>query len=447
MNANRRQIIESALFGTGYAGLKALATGLPVSVFLTRKALAEEALTCAAGDKAKAKYLIISTSSSGDPLNANVPGTYDFPDIAHAPPDPITGANPMAATPFKLGSRDVTGAQIWSTLPQWVLDRTVFFHHATLTNNHSNLQKVLRVMGGTAKQEQLPSIIAKSTAPCLGCVQTEPVSIGAGEILTIYGRGLPNLPPTGLRDVLTRPKTGAYLGLSNLAALRDTTLDGIYKYAKEQGSPAQKQFIDGLAMSRKQSRSLSEDLLGMLTDIKSDGSDGQLLAAVALIRMNVAPVIAMRFGFGGDNHTDADLLKSEVPGHVQSIPRIGALWETLKTFGLEDKVVFAAYNVFGRTLKKNGITGRDHWASHHATVMIGKSLKAGVVGGLEPKSGDYYATPIDSKSGKGVPGGGDIAFGETLGAMSKTLAAAAGLSRTAVDTNVTSGKVVEAALS
>ncbi len=69
-----------------------------------------------------------------------------------------------------------------------------------------------------------------------------------------------------------------------------------------------------------------------------------------------------------------------------------------------------APNVFGRTLKKKGTLGRDHWGSHHCTVPIGRSVKRGVVGGLEPRASDSYATPIDSKTGRGVPGGGGVTF-------------------------------------
>ena len=112
-----------------------------------------------------------------------MPGTYDFPDIAHA-------ADPrMAPTPTSpWAARQYAAAQLWSTLPPWVLERTSFFHHATLTNNHANLPKVLRLMGATAKQEMLPSILAKYLAPCFGTVQVDPVSAGAGDILTIDGR-------------------------------------------------------------------------------------------------------------------------------------------------------------------------------------------------------------------------------------------------------------------
>ena len=92
-------------------------------------------------------------------------------------------------------------------------------------------------------------------------------------------------------------------------------------------------------------------------------------------------------------------MRSEVPQHETGIAQIGQLMESLRAAGLQDQVTFAAYNVFGRTLKKNGLDGRDHWGSHHATVIMGKHVRAGVVGGLEPKANDYYATPIDSKTG------------------------------------------------
>jgi Protein of unknown function (DUF1501) len=435
MQTTRRDLILKALFGGGVLGLRALATGLPLS-FLARPrhALADPLFTC--GDKTKAQYLILSTSSLGDPLNANVPGTYEFPDIAH-------GDDPrVAATPLQLGQNTYMAAQLWSTLPQWVLDRTSFFHHATLTNNHPNLPKVMRLMGATAGQEMLPSIAAKYLAPCLGTVQTEPVSVGAGEILTFDGRGLPNLNPTGLRDVLTHP-SGPLLRLQQL---RDSSLDRINTIMKQNASAAQRAYLDNLVISRQQARSLSDQLLGALAGITSDKSDGQITAAVTLIRMNVSPVVAIHIEFGGDNHSDVGLLQFEVPQTAIGIQRIGQLMAQLAQYNLQDQVTFAMYNVFGRTLKKNGTAGRDHWASHHTTVMIGKSISPGVIGGLEPMAGDYYALPIDSVSGKGVPGGGDIAFADTLGAMGKTLGAAVGLDQAVLDQNITRGKIVRAAL-
>jgi hypothetical protein len=430
---NRRELIEKAIYGAGFVGLRALATGVPAWM-LTRpvQAWAADAAAGTCADKGKAQYLIISTSSAGDPVNANVPGTYDFPDIGHSA-DPT-----MVPTDLKLGGQVFKAAAPWATLPQAVLDRTCFFHHATLTNNHPNLPKVMRMMGATARDEMLPSILAKRLAPCFNTVQTEPVSLGAGEILTFDGRGLPNLPPTGLRDVLTKPEGMLF----KLQAVRDKQIDRMHALLKERGTAAQRNYLDSLALSRRQARSISDELLGNLAAITSDRGDGPVIAAATLIKMNVAPVVAIRIDFGGDNHSD-DMLVKESTQHVTGVQLIAKLMETLAGYGLQDQVTFALYNVFGRTLKKLGIKGRDHWASHHCTVMIGKPIKPGVIGGLEPKAGDYYATGIDTTTGKP---GTSIPFADTLGAMGKTLGAAVGVPREAMDTEIEAGKVVDAAL-
>src|SRR5207245_1654899 len=101
---------------------------------------------------------------------------------------------------LQLGGRSFKAAKVWGKLPQALLDRTCFFHHSTLTNNHGNLPKVLKVMGHTAKGEMMPSIIAKALAPCLGTLQVEPVSPGGSNQLTFEGRNLPNVPPASLRQ-------------------------------------------------------------------------------------------------------------------------------------------------------------------------------------------------------------------------------------------------------
>jgi hypothetical protein len=437
----RRQLVLRTLFGGGLLGLRALATGLPLGFLSTlarpRAALAADAMAPVCADKSKAQYLILSSSFLGDPVNANAPGTYDYADIPHAA-DPS-----MAATTFNLGQTSVKAAQVWSTLPQWVLDRTSFFHHATLTNNHPNLPKVMNLMGAVAKQEMLPSLAAKSLAPCFGTVQTEPLSVGAGEFLTFDGRGLPNLNPTGLRDILTRP-TG---GLMRLQQLRDQSLDKMHTLLKQSGTSAQRAYLDSLAISRQQARSLSDSLLGALAGIMNDGPDGQITAAITLIRMNVSPVTVIHIPFGADNHSDPDLSRDEVPQHGTGVAQISSLMTQLQQNQLEDRVTFAMYNVFGRTLVKKGLQGRDHWASHHVTLMMGKAVRPGVVGGIEPKSGDYGAQSIDSKTGRGVAsGGGDVSFGDSLGAMGKTLGAALGLAPALLDQNIAQGKIVTGAL-
>src|SRR5450432_524109 len=436
LDPGRRRALLEGLFGAGWLGLRSLATGVPVALLANpRRALAADDPACFS--QPNAQYLILSTSGSGDPLNANVPGTYAFPTIAHSL-DPL-----MAKTSFKLGSATVEAAAPWSTLPQPLLDRTTFFHHTTLTNNHANQPKVMRLMGATRRQEMLVSFFAAQRTPCLGTVQHEPVVVGAsgsGEFLSYQGRVLPALSPSALRDTLANPAGP----LGTLQALRDADLDRLNAVFKAHGTAAQRTYLDRLAQTQGEARGISQVLLENLTAITGNDPTNQVLAAVTLIKMNVTPVVSMHIPFGGDNHTDTDLA-GETKQTVAATATMALLFQKLTELGLQDKVTFAAMNVFGRTLAKKGTTGRDHLANHHATVMFGKGLKGGVVGGLVPQAGDFAAMPIVSATGAGDLGG-DIIFNDTLGAMGKTLGTALGVSPAALDENIMTGKPVLSAL-
>lgn len=436
MKLHRRELLKKSLFGGGLLGLRALATGLPASFLLERKARADGGAVCAA-DPSAAQYLILVTSGAGDPLNCNVPGTYDYPDIIHAA-DPT-----MAPTTFNLGSTPVKAAQIWSTLPQWVLDRTAFFHHPTYTNSHPNHTKVLRLMGSTANNEYLPSIFSAALAPCFSTLQPQPVSVGAGSILAYHGQAQPNLTPSALQDVLAQPQSP----LSKLQQIRDQSLDEIHAVIKQRGSEVDRAFVDQMALSRQQARNISDALLSNLSGLKGDGPDSQITAAITLIRMNIAPVMAINVPFGGDNHTDPDLMNSEVPQHATGIQRLTQLMSELQAAGLQDKVTVMMMNVFGRTLKSQGLVGRTHWANHHATVVIGKNIKPGVYGGLVPTTDakDYNAAPIDSRTGKASPSG-DINVPSAFGAVAKTVGRALGVSQSVVDAQITTGTTITGAL-
>jgi len=431
MHVTRREAILSALFGAGSIGLRALATGLPASVLLNpRTSLAE---ACASRDNAQ--YLIWATSGSGDPANANVPGTYDDPGIAHSL------LAEMTPTPMTLSGKTYTAAKPWASLPQSVLDRTCFFHHTTLTNSHANEGKVLKLMGAVKRQEMLISLIAKNLAPCLSTVQVEPASI-SGEVITFGGRILPALTPVGLRDVFISPKGP----LTNLQALRDADLDRVSQVLKQSGNTVQRSFLDRMATSKNELRNISDSLLSNLAAIRANDLDGQLTAAVALIQMNVSPASVIFLPFGGDNHSDPNLAR-ESAQHVSSCAAIATLMQRLNTAKLFDRVTFVMMNVFGRSLNRPMRMGRDHLGNHHCTVISGKRVRGSVVGGVMKSGSDYAATPIDSKTGLPAMGmGADIRFEDTLGAVGKTIAAAVGLSSDVMNDQITTGKVVQAAL-
>jgi uncharacterized protein (DUF1501 family) len=155
--------------------------------------------------------------------------------------------------------------------------------------------------------------------------------------------------------------------------------------------------------------------------------------------MKIAPVITVHLDFGGDNHNDAGLA-NEVTRHLNTLPVLRALLEEIET--LQSDVLVGSLNVFGRTLKKKGLNGRDHNRDHHCMLLIGNGLRGGIVGGLREEGNDFKAEGIDSATGMADPAG-DISFEESLGAAGKTLGAAMGVDPGRLDEILPPGKIVQ----
>jgi hypothetical protein len=383
------------------------------------------------------KMLVLASSSAGDPVNANVPGTYGKSDLYHSA-DPL-----MAPSSLSLGGQQYTAAKPWADLPQNILDRSVFFHHATYTPVHGEMSRVQRMMDATEKNDML---IARELSVQLGTVQTDPVSLGArgGELLSSAGRILSNVAPMSVRRALG----GVDGPLKDLQDLRDKSIDKIYALYKDHGTPSQRTLLEAWSRSRDEVRSISTDLVARLDSIDGNDEINQARTAAVLMAMKIAPVISVHLDFGGDNHTDADFAR-ETTKHVSAVSTIQVLMQELdqlKADGhLQHDVLFASLNVFGRTLKKKGMAGRDHHSGHHAMVMMGNGLNAGVVGGvaLNDSGNEYIAQPIDSTTGEA---GGDIPFEETLGAAGKTLGVALGISEDRMNEMLPPGKVVQSVI-
>jgi hypothetical protein len=439
MNLTRRNALMSTLFGAGYVGLRALATGLPASFLMNpRKALAQTAgggLTCAS--KAQAQYIIFNTSGNGDPINASVPGTYEDPNIVHST-DPT-----MAPTAMTIGGQSVQAALPWTTLPANVLSRTVFWHIMTGTPIHPKEPEVLELMGATAAGEMLPSLLAKAIAPCLSTIQTQPLSIGAtqpSEALAYSGTTLPIVPPLALKATLAN-QAGP---LTNLQGLRDQTMNSLYALYKNGASPAQQAYIDAMVLSQQQVRNINQSLLDALTSIKDNTAPSQITAAVALIQMNVAPVIAVHIPFGGDNHRDL-MLATETSQTVSGVATIVQLMQALQSANLQDQVSFMSLNVFGRTIGQGNTDGRQHNPNHQVSITIGKPFVGGIVGGVAPVGTDYGALNINSKTGAGNSSG-DVLAVDTLAAYGQTMLAAVGGDPTQITSPSGSSKVLSSAL-
>jgi hypothetical protein len=435
MMIKRRNLLQSMLFGTGYVGLRALATGIPAAVLMKgRRALADVG-TCP--DKTKAQYVIFSTSGSGDPINTNAPGTYGPSNIVHAIP-PATLA---------LGNNTYQAGQPWTSLAPTTLARTTFFHIATETPVHPKQPDVMKLLDATSPAEMLPSLLAKQLQPCLGTIQAQPITVGAlspSEGLSFAGQALPILPPLALKATLT----GTGSPLAGLTSLRDQTLaqlDGVYR---NRATRAQRAYLDALVTSQQQVRNIKTDLLALLGNITDNQIGSQILAALALIQMNVTPVVAIRIPFGGDNHNDVGLA-TEVAQTTSGIAAISSLMSQIPA-DYADQISFLSLNVFGRTLGpgnnsgNGGMDGRQHNPNHQVSIAIGKPFQPGVIGGIGPIGGDYGAVAFDS--GTGVPGGGDIQPPDSLASFGKTCLAAVGVDAGFIDANINSGKVIQAAL-
>lgn len=436
MNVSRRKLLLSTMFGAGAVGLRALATGLPVSFFsgIKEAKAADPPPACT-----KPQYVFFLTSGSGDPLNANVPGTFDDPGIYHST-DPA-----MAPKDMTLGGKTVKAATPWANLQPELLNRAVFFHHSTYTNSHGDHAKVNRLQGAVQRQEMLISLFAKNLKPCLSTVQANPVVL-SNNLITFNGAVQPVLTPSSLQAVLLAP-TGPLL---NLQKIRDTHLDQLNAMMKESGTKAQKDMLDRYALSQNEARTLSQDLLTDLATVRGGGRNDLNTAAAVLFKMNVSPVLVAGYSFGGDNHGDTNLA-GETRETIASVTALGDLYTKLVKYGLQDQVTIAIQNVFGRTLStkahSNEPNGRNHNANHHCTVMIGANLKAGVIGGvkLQKNQFDYQATGFDSATGAANEAG-DVPFEETLESVGKTFGRAVGVSAAVLDDQITKGKVITAAL-
>lgn len=432
MDTSRRNMLKTALFGTGLVGLRSLATGIPVAALLGGRIG-----DASADDLTEApQSLVLFSSQAGDPFNANVPGSYGVSGVYNNPhPE-------MAATPLMLGEQSTVAARPWSLVPQRFLDRTTFIHHRTYLNTHPAYAKVLGLVGaakspGGNGSDQMGSVFGSELATTLGTLQQEPISLSNSE-LSFQGRALQSLRPSMLKQMFA-PLDGLQL---DLQLLRDQTLDDLHATLEQTGTHAQKAWLDRHALSREQVREIDETLLDRFSALDNDSAQNQVKAAVTLILMKVSPVVNITIPFGGDNHKDAGLVK-ERDEAISGVATWQMLLEELETAGLQDSVTVANLNVFGRTLRQQDGDGRDHNLNHHVMSICGKHVRAGVVGGIEESGNDFGATGIDSVTGAA---GGDIPAEETLEAAAMTLGRVLGIPQDRLDERIAKGTPILAAI-
>src|SRR3954468_11368814 len=258
----RREGLLAGLLGTGAIGLRALATGLPAWYLLNPSRATAQDLQCAITARANLQYLIVSTSSNGDPLNCNCPGTYEAPTIIHPTQTEVE------QVPLTIGGQAVGAALPWADpsvmsptdmamgvatpatgqLKSSVLARTAFFHHRTGTTVHGDQPKVMKLLGDMSGGEMAISAYAKHLSTCFGTVQAAPIAVGArgnsSELVSFAGRTLPSISPTQLKQLLTGARGDVLTAKGGLRDLRDASLTQLNDLAKRASSPVQKDFLD-----------------------------------------------------------------------------------------------------------------------------------------------------------------------------------------------------------
>lgn len=423
---SRRNFIRGSAAGSALL-LQSLATGLPVS-FLMNPSQA-----VAQGVNHERQTLIFSTSQAGDPVNVNCPGSYR---------NGVTNNPLLEAVRAAYGGRQTRAAAPWAALPGALRRRLAFFHHRTDSAAHPEHDLTMSFRGAIKNaagngQEMLPSMVAQLGAPHLNTLQAEPMVLGNARI-TYQNQPLQKTSPTELKNLFA----GREDVLVDLRPLRDQTLDRLYGHIKVNGSDAQRSFLDRFLLGRDQARTLGENMGTLLDALPSnpgapDSAQDQIIAAVALAKLRVTPVVVINIPFGRDNHQDATL-EQERDQTISGVGNIGYLWSELKRHNLENEVTFAMLNVFGRTLARNRSGGRDHNRHHGVMVSFGTGVKGGVYGGVNSNG---RCRRINPNNGRPVNNGG-IAEGDTLGTAGKSLLAAMGHNQAEIDDRIRRGRVL-----
>lgn len=429
---SRRAFLAGSGAATGLL-LRSLATGLPPGFLLRPRA-------SRAQNAARPQVLILATSSRGDPVNVNCPGSYLGEGQG------AENNHRLPISEVELGGMRVRGADAWQQLDGDLRARLAFFHCQTRSAAHPEYASTMSFHGSVKNRagngsEMFASMLAELAEP-LGTLQSEPLPL-CDEVITIGGQPLQNLKPSEIRALFSSQD-----GLANLGGLRDETLDALWApLRRDDARRAERAFVDRYARSREQADELATRLSDSLNALSGDDSvTDQIIAAVAMAQFGVAPVITIKIPFGGDNHRDSDL-SIEAAETLSGIAAIGDLWSRLVAAGdgLHNKVTFAMLNVFGRELRRNVGGGRNHNRQHATMVAFGAGISPGVYGGVGPVGDQHGALSIDSVTGQGRANG-NIPANETLEAAGKSLARAMGHGQAEIDARIRGGRIVESFL-
>ncbi len=439
---DRRAFLRRSMTSALAVSVRASLIGVPASFLVNRSTYAQES--------GGAKYTIFSGSSAGETLNCNGPGSYATNSSDPASYIEHTGIwdSPVTVT---LGEQQTLAAPPYADLPQGLLDTLSCFNYRSHTNAHSELPNVMQLHGALKNdrgegREELPSAIAQETRAQLGTTLQTPFVIKGNEY-SYEGSPLVSMKPTIFKEAIFDDSTESIFGISleEFDLAHDFFIDRLYGDLKNNGTPAQRSYLDNYALSRAEAQSLGSRFGTLLDAIDDDSTESQLRLAVASCMVGFAPVNVIMLPFGRDNHGDMQI---EIDETLDSIAALSTYWDLINETGMADKIMLTHCDVFGRTVSHNGMRGRDHYGLHTVGLIQGSDVKGGIIGGIEGSGsgfGNIRATGINSNTGsKSNP---DIGEDDALLAFGKTMMAAAGIAEQRLDFRIPDGKLVRSLFS
>lgn len=439
---SRRHLLQTGLYSSFGLAMKSLITGLPATFLATG--------SVHAADVAR-KHVILSVSTNGEAINASGPqsfenaGTYNhalIDDASNVSVD-IGGTNYSTealayTTDFQFGDQTAQIASCFDLLPNNIKEHLVWFQYKTGASIHSQTSTVLKAFGSLKNStgngtENLPSVIAQENATELGSVLTKPFVL-QGEI-DYEGSPLTTFSPVDIKSMLQDTSLATNLvnesgGNFSLDRSRDFLIDRVYQNVRSNGTSIQRRFFDEYALSRTQAKQMTESLLVALSDIDDNAEDevdllrNQMKAAVALIKLNIAPVIVVKHSFTGDNHVDPALV-DETTRTLNMINVYRALDDAAVANEVQDSYLYATCDVFGRDLNFGSRYGRNHNGDLVSGLIFGGHTNSALVGGLDLTSQLGASLPINSTTG--LTTNPDVMQDDLLACYYKTIMRAAGI--------------------
>ena len=419
---DRRSFIQTGSGALGTLLLQGLASGLPPAYLLNP--------TKAKAQSMPSSYqtLILSTSSRGDPLNVNCPGSYG---------NGITNNPNLPTGQTRFGGRRHRAAQVWCDLPNTLRQRLAFFHYNPRTAAHPEYRLTMTMRGSIKNEmgngtEMFASAMSQMAYSPGAYLQEEPIPL-CDSFITFRSQPLQSINPVSLKALFSP----ADQTLADLRQTRDQVLDTLYADMRINGNKAQREFVDRYANSRQQAREFGERMGDLLNELpvnpdEPNSAQDQVIAAVALAQLNISPVITINIPFGGDNHQDTGLIREEEQT-LSGVAAIGDLWTRLQAVNIHNRVTFATMNVFGRRSYLNSRGGRDHNRYHALMVAFGQNIQGGVYGEMDSEG---KAVAIDN-----------IGVEQTMEAAGASLARALGHSAGDINQRIQNGQVVNRFLS